>query len=84
LARVVFADNAAQSDNSQQLCSVANTDSANAAAHDAANSADISAHDAANATNIFFTAKSVAVFIAAAVVAIARSTAAWLSKDRDK
>jgi hypothetical protein len=47
----------------------------------AANSADIAAHDAANSAHILFTAKSVAVFIAAAVIATARSTATWLSQD---
>jgi hypothetical protein len=50
----------------------------------AASSANIAAHDAANSDHILFTAKSVAVFIAAAVFATARSTAAWLSQDKDK
>jgi phosphate/sulfate permease len=47
----------------------------------AANSANIAANDAANAANTYLKAKSIAFFIAAAVVAIACFTAAWLSKD---
>jgi hypothetical protein len=72
LARVISADTAARSADSRWLHSTADT----TAALDA-HPVNIAAHDAANSANIFSTTKSIAGLIAAAVIATARSTAAW-------